>query len=175
MGRNVRLVVRRPYLRYRTERTRTGSIVTHSDCTLTLSSWWRLYLSCTGTLSSLGTALPLPKVRTDRPYRKYRYRTVCLLERTFPEPNRGGSLRDLEDATRAREHTHAVAHCASSTGLPGTYLGAACEARWRRGRAKDAHALECHRCANLRFSEHRGHVMPGCSSDSRPRPRARSS
>ena len=42
----------------------------------------------------------------------------------LPEPNRGGLASRLEAATRAREHTHAVAHRASSTGMRWTYLGA---------------------------------------------------
>ena len=45
----------------------------------------------------------------------------------LPEPNRGGLASRLEAATRAREHTHAVAHRASSTGLRWSYLGAARE------------------------------------------------
>ena len=44
--------------------------------------------------------------------------------------------------------------------------------RWRSGRATNALVLFCLRCANWRFSQHCGHVVPGCSSDSRRRPRA---
>ena len=67
--------------------------------------------------------------------------------------------------------THTLSHIVRAARQCASHTRAQ-HVRGRSGRAADALHLLCLQCANWRFSQHCGCVVPGCSSDSRRRPRA---
>ena len=62
-------------------------------------------------------------------------------EKTISKPNEAARHRVLEAASRARQHTHAVAHRASSTAVRQSYTGAAREGSERPSGRRAALAL----------------------------------
>ncbi len=124
---------------------------------------------------SIKTCIPSPMyftiLKVVRRDIRFPHRPSLAFTRNRPFPSQTRRLAiAFWRLPREPASTHTLSHIVRAARQCASHTRAQ-HVRGRSGRAADALHLLCLQCANWRFSQHCGCVVPGCSSDSRRRPR----